>query len=61
MKTLWPEWVPEVHNLRYWRQLRLRVGIEGATKARIRCQYLRGELFEIDYCGGDLIQRLQRK
>jgi uncharacterized protein YjiS (DUF1127 family) len=55
VKALWQEWAPEVHYLRFWRQLRSRVEIDPATKARIRFHYLPGERFEIDYCDGFLI------
>ena len=55
VKALWQEWAPEVHYLRFWRQLRARVVIDPATKARIRFHYEPGERFEIDYCDGLLI------
>ena len=55
VKALWQEWAPEVQYLRFWRQLRARVEIDPATKARIRFHYEPGERFEIDYCDGFLI------
>jgi transposase len=59
VKALWQEWAPEVHYLRFWRQLRARVEMDPATKARIRFHYEPGERFEIDYCDGFLITDLK--